>query len=379
MEELKKKAKSLGLWNLFFPKDYKESIGLTNLEYAQLCRLMGRSVVMAPEATNCSAPDTGNMEVFSKYGTEAQKEKWLKPLLNGEIRSAFAMTEPAVASSDATNIETRIEKQGDQWVVNGRKWYISGAGHPLCKVLLVLGKSDPNNAKKHKQQSIVIVPMNTPGVHVKRPMGVFNYDDAPFGHCEIVFDNVKVPLENIVLGEGRGFEVIQGRLGPGRLHHCMRAVGIAERCFELMLLRSAERRTFGKRLYEHASAREEFVDCRILIEQARLLTLDAAHQVDLYGPKKAKFAIAVAKIQVPRLCLDVVDRAIQMFGAEGLSQDSILPELYAHCRTLRVVDGPDAVHRMQVGISEVKKIPDLTERYNAYKARKEELLANAKL
>ncbi|KAJ9061140.1 hypothetical protein DSO57_1023390 [Entomophthora muscae] len=373
MEQLKQKAKSLGLWNLFLSKEYPEGAGLTNFEYAHMCALMGRAIRIAPEATNCSAPDTGNMEVLSKFGNAQQKQQWLTPLLEGQIRSAFAMTEPDVASADATNIETSIRKEGGDYIINGRKWYISGAGDPRCKLLLVLGKTDPNNSSKHKQQSILLVPMNTPGVKLIRPLCVLGFDDAPSGHFEIVLENVRVPAANMVLGEGRGFEVIQGRLGPGRIHHCMRALGAAERSLELMLMRVAERHTFGKAIAEHGATQAEVATCRIELEQARLLVLNAAHRIDQVGAKGAWREISLAKVAVPTICLQVIDRAIQAFGAAGVSQDYPLAELYAGLRTLRIADGPDAVHMMQIARHEAKRVPVLKSRQDLYSRRAAQL------
>ena len=341
IETLKLKAQKLQLWNLFLPKTYGESPGLTNYEYGVLCEVIGRSA-LAPEATNTSAPDTGNMEVLAKYGTAKQKDVWLKPLMNGEIRSAFCMTEPQVASSDATNIETRFKRDGEFVVVNGRKWWISGAGDPRCRVYLVMGLSvESEDVAKHQRQSVLIVPADTPGISVKRPMHVFGYDDAPHGHMEIVFDNVRVPVENFVLGEGRGFEIIQGRLGPGRIHHCMRAIGMAERALDLHILRLTDtsRKTFGKILARHGSAASQIVKSRLDIQQARLLVLHAAHQIDLVGPKQAKLDIAIAKIVVPNIVCGVIDRAIQAYGAAGVSQDLPLARMYAFMRTLRIADG----------------------------------------
>ncbi|KAL2918387.1 hypothetical protein HK105_201787 [Polyrhizophydium stewartii] len=375
IEQLKLRAKELGLWNLFLPNYYPESPGLTNLEYAVLCELMGRSTV-APEACNCGAPDTGNMEVFAKYGTAEQKAKWLVPLMDGRIRSAFAMTEPAVASSDATNIETSIVRDGDSYVVNGRKWWISGAGDPRCAVYLVMGKSDPHNKSPHKQQSVIIVPADAPGVRVIRPMQVYGYDDAPHGHVEMVFENVRVPASNMVLGEGRGFEIIQGRLGPGRLHHCMRAVGAAQRAVDLHVLRLTDtnRKTFGKILAQHGAAADALAQSRLEVEQGRLLVLKAADMVDRVGAKNAMTAIALAKVYVPSMTLRVVERAIQAYGAKGVSQDTPLAYMYATGRTLRIADGPDEVHLMQIAKAELRRADALRARDDKQRA-----LAAAKL
>eukprot|EP00842_Homolaphlyctis_polyrhiza_P004973 jgi/Hompol1/5477/HPOL_000916-RA len=342
IESLKLRAKSLGLWNLFLPKYYPESPGLSNLEYAVLCEIIGRSD-LAAEATNTNAPDTGNMEVFAKYGTDAQKAQWLVPLMEGKIRSAFAMTEPQVASSDATNIETSIVKDPvtNSYIINGRKWWISGAGDPRCAVYLVMGKSDPNHPDPYKRQSVIIVPANTPGVRIVRPMLVYAYDDAPHGHMEMVFENVRVPSSNMILGEGRGFEIIQGRLGPGRIHHCMRSIGIAERALDLHILRLTDksRKTFGKVLAEHGAAAQEVALSRMDIEQGRLLVLKAADMIDRVGAKQAMHAIAIAKVVVPTMTLRVLDRAIQAHGAMGVCQDTPLASLYAFSRTLRIADG----------------------------------------
>ncbi|KAJ2071959.1 hypothetical protein IW146_007712 [Coemansia sp. RSA 922] len=354
MERLKKRARALGLWNLFLTKEYKEGAGLTNYEYAVLCEIMGHSPNIAPEACNCSAPDTGNMEVFAKYGSAAQKKKWLEPLMNGQIRSAFAMTEPAVASSDATNICTRIERQGEGYVVNGRKWWISGAGHPKCAVFITMGKTDLT-ASKYGQQSIVVVPADTPGVTVVRPLTVFGYDDAPHGHCEVVFDNVWVPAENLILGEGRGFEVIQGRLGPGRIHHCMRSLGMAERAVELMVDRVQNRVTFGRKIVEHGVVLDYIAKSRMELESARMLVLRAADMIDKVGAKNALKEIAMAKVVVPSAVLTILDRAIQMFGAGGVGQDTPLAEFWAGMRTLRIADGPDEVHTRQIAQLEIKE------------------------
>ncbi|ORX60581.1 acyl-CoA dehydrogenase NM domain-like protein [Hesseltinella vesiculosa] len=377
LEELKVKARSLGLWNLFLGTSYKEGAGLTNVEYGLIAELTGRSIKLAPEAMNCSAPDTGNMEVFAKYGTEAQKERWLKPLLDGKIRSAFAMTEPAVASSDATNIELNIRREGGQYVLNGKKWWISGAGDPRCAVYLVMGKSDPSNENKHRQQSLVIVPSDTPGITVVRPMMVMGYDDAPEGHCEIIFKDVRVPVENIVLGEGRGFEVIQGRLGPGRIHHCMRTVGIAERALELMLARVTDpsRRTFGKNLAQHGTIVQDIARSRIEIDRARFLVLNAAQKIDKGDAKSALKEISMAKVDVPNMALQVIDRAIQAHGAGGLSQDFPLARLYAGVRTLRFADGPDEVHLAQLGRNELRRAEEIRARLNQIKDKSDALKA----
>ncbi|RKP04971.1 acyl-CoA dehydrogenase/oxidase [Thamnocephalis sphaerospora] len=361
MEKLKQRARELGLWNLFLPKEYPEGAGLTNLEYAPLCEIMGRSVTIAPEACNCAAPDTGNMEVFAKYGTPEQKKRWLQPLLEGKIRSAFAMTEPAVASSDATNIETAIRPSpdGQSYTVTGRKWWISGAGDPRCEVFLVMGMSAPKHNNIHKRQSIVIVPRNAPGVKVVRPLMVFGYDDAPIGHCELVFDNVVVPKENLILGEGRGFEVIQGRLGPGRIHHCMRAIGMAERALDTMLLRVTERRAFGKLLSEQGTILADIAKSRMELDQARQLVLKAADMIDRVGAKHALKEIAMVKVVVPSMALRVVDRAIQAHGGAGVHEDLPLARMWAGLRTLRLADGPDEVHTMQIGKLELRRVKEL--------------------
>ncbi|KAI8590195.1 acyl-CoA dehydrogenase/oxidase [Geranomyces variabilis] len=371
-EHLKTRAKSLGLWNLFLPSYYPESPGLTNLEYGVLCEIMGRSPIAA-EACNCSAPDTGNMEVFAKYGTPAQKQKWLVPLMDGKIRSAFAMTEPAVASSDATNIETRIVRDGDEYVVTGRKWWISGAGDPRCAVYLVMGKNDPDNSNKHKQQSVIIVPADAKGIKIVRPMTVFGYDDAPHGHMEMIFDNVRVPAENMVLGDGRGFEIVQGRLGPGRIHHCMRAIGIAERALEYHLLRitDTKRTAFGKTLSQHGKQSFDIAASRMEIDQARMLVLRAAATMDAKGPKAAMNEIAMAKVIVPAMTLAVIDRAIQSHGAGGVGQDFPLAYMYASVRTLRIADGPDEVHTVQIAKHELK-------RATALRAHEQKQLGNQK-
>lgn len=349
MQELKEKARARGLWNLFLPVEHGAwSPGLTNLEYAPVAEIMGRSMIGA-EAFNCSAPDTGNMEVLAKYGNPEQQDAWLKPLLDGEIRSAFAMTEPDVASSDATNICTSIEREGDDYVINGRKFYISGALNEHCRILIVMGKTDPDNPNRHRQQSMVLVPKDTPGVRIIRPMQVFGVDDAPEGHPEIVFEDVRVPATNILLGEGRGFEIAQGRLGPGRIHHCMRLIGQAQRALELMAVRAESRVAFGKPLSKQQSVREDIARSACEIEQARLLTLKAAQRMDAGGNKMAKDLIAMIKIVAPAMACRVIDRAIQLHGAAGVSQDTVLARGYAYARTVRIADGPDQVHMMQLG------------------------------
>lgn len=349
IEEIKAKAKAKGLWNFFLPES-EYGYGLSNLEYAPLAEIMGRTR-FGSEVFNCSAPDTGNMEVLERYGSPEQKAEWLVPLLNGEIRSAFAMTEPDVASSDATNIETRIERDGDEYVINGRKWYISGACDPRCKILIVMGKTDPDNEHRHLQQSQILVPINTPGVTIVRPMKVFGNDDAPEGHAEITFENVRVPAENIILGEGRGFEIAQGRLGPGRIHHCMRLIGAAQRALELMCVRAEERVAFGRPLAKQGSVREDIANSYCEIEQARLLTLKAADQMDRLGNKGAKALIAMIKVVAPQMACKVIDRSIQLHGAAGLSQDFFLAQAYQMARVIRLADGPDQVHLMQLGRS----------------------------
>jgi acyl-CoA dehydrogenase len=352
MDELQAKARALGLWNLFLPES-DLGAGLTNRAYAPLCEAMGHSFI-APEVFNCSAPDTGNMEVFARYASDALQERWLKPLLAAEIRSGFAMTEPGVASSDATNISAEIRRDGDSYVLNGRKWWTSGAGHPRCKVLIFLGRSDPS-AAKHQQHSMLVVPMETPGIRVERSLSVFGYDDAPHGHAEVVFDNVRVPADHLLLGEGRGFEIGQGRLGPGRLHHCLRSIGVAERALEAMVKRAKERVTFGKPLSEQGVVREWIADSRIEINQARLLTYDAADRLDKFGNKAARYELAMAKVVAPNMALRVIDRAIQTFGAAGVSEDTFLAEAYAGQRTLRLADGPDEVHRASIAKGELAK------------------------
>ena len=355
LEEWKAAAKAEGLWNLFLPVDYGDlSSGLTNLEYAPLAELMGRSRI-ASEVFNCSAPDTGNMEVFAKYGTPDQQKKWLNPLMNGEIRSAFLMTEPAVASSDATNIETSIVRDGDEYVINGRKWWSSGAMRPNCKVFIVMGKTDPD-AQRHAQQSMIIVPRDTPGVEIVRPMQVFGSVDSPEGHAEIKLTNVRVPVENMLLGEGRGFEIAQGRLGPGRVHHCMRLIGAAQRSLELMCERVAEREAFGRKLKDFSSIRQDIAKSACEIEQARLLTLSCADKIDKFGAAGAKNLIAMIKISIPEMTLNVVDRAIQAHGGMGVSQDTPLAEFWVYGRTIRIADGPDEVHMYQLGRNLVKEV-----------------------
>ena len=347
MEELKKKAKAEGLWNLFLAEFEDYGAGLSNLEYAPLSEIMGRSMI-GSEVFNCSAPDTGNMEVLARYGTQAQRDEWLVPLLNGEIRSAFAMTEPAVASSDATNIQCTIDKQGDEYVINGRKWWTSGAPDPRCKIMIVMGKTDVN-APRHQQQSQILVPTDTKGVTIVRPLKVFGSDDAPHGHAEVLFENVRVPASNIVGGEGEGFAIAQGRLGPGRIHHCMRLIGCAQRAIELMCVRAEKRVAFGKKLSEQGSVREDIARSICEVEQARLLTLKAAARMDEVSYKEARDLIAMIKVVAPTMAQTVIDRAIQVHGAMGLSQDTFLAEAFAYARTVRLADGPDQVHMSSLG------------------------------
>ncbi|MED4027544.1 acyl-CoA dehydrogenase [Priestia megaterium] len=360
MEELKEKAKQAGLWNLFLPESEYGS-GLTNVEYAPLCEIMGRSII-GPEAFNCGAPDTGNMEVLVRYGTSEQKEKWLKPLLNGDIRSCFSMTEPDVGSSDATNIQCSIVREGDEYVINGRKWWSSGAGDPRCKIAIVMGKSD-FTASKYEQQSMILVPLNTPGVKIERMLPVFGYDHAPHGHAEIHYDNVRVPASNMLLGEGKGFAIAQGRLGPGRIHHCMRLIGAAERALEELCKRVQNRSTFNKLLSQQGVIQEWVAESRIEIEQARLLTLKAAYMMDTVGNKKARKEIAMIKVMAPAMALKVIDRAIQACGAAGVSEDTPLAALWANARTLRLADGPDEVHKAQLARLELKSYQEKEETY----------------
>ncbi|WP_322012141.1 acyl-CoA dehydrogenase family protein [Paraburkholderia sp. J12] len=351
IEGLKDKARSADLWNLFLPES-QYGAGLTNLEYAPLCEIMGRSGI-GSEPFNCSAPDTGNMETLVRYGSAAQQDEWLKPLLEGKIRSGFAMTEPAVASSDATNIEARIERDGDHYVINARKWWTSGANDPRCKILIFMGKTDPDHADPHRRQSMILVPMETPGVTVLRHLPVFGYDDAPHGHAEVLFENVRVPVSNVLLGEGRGFEIAQGRLGPGRIHHCMRLIGRAERALEAMCRRSVQRTAFGRKIADHGVTRERIANARILIDQARFLVLHAAWKMDTLGNKLARKEIAMIKVAAPSMACQVIDWAIQAHGGGGVSDDFGLARAYASARTLRLADGPDEVHRNAIAKMEL--------------------------
>ena len=353
VEEMKAKAKAAGLWNLFLPES-EHGAGLTNLEYAPLCEEMGK-VFWAPEVFNCSAPDTGNMEVFARYASPELQERWLKPLLAGEIRSCFAMTEPDVASSDATNIQSSIVRDGDEYVINGRKWWTTGAPDPRCKVMIFMGKTDPDNENRHKQQSMIVIPMDTPGITMKRHLPVFGYDDAPHGHAEFEFKNVRVPADHILLGEGRGFEIAQGRLGPGRIHHCMRAIGAAERALEKMCQRTTQRVAFGKPIAAQGVTRQRIADARIMIDQARFLTLNAAHMMDTVGNKIAAKQIAMIKVVAPAMACQVLDWAIQAHGAGGVSEDYGLAYAYAQLRTLKLADGPDEVHRNAIAKMELAK------------------------
>ncbi|GAB4166872.1 MAG: acyl-CoA dehydrogenase family protein [Rhodocyclaceae bacterium] len=353
VERLKQQARAQGLWNLFLPQS-EFGAGLSNLEYAPLAEIMGRSPI-GPETFNCSAPDTGNMEVLVRYGTPEQQHEWLLPLLDGTIRSGFAMTEPAVASSDATNIQARIVREKDCYVIDGRKWWTSGAGDPRCRILIFMGKTDPDNPDRHRQQSMILVPMDTPGVRVIRQLPVFGYDDAPHGHAEIEFSDVRVPLANLLLGEGRGFEIAQGRLGPGRIHHCMRLIGLAERALERMCRRSLERSAFGRPIAEQSVTLERIANARILIDQARWLVLNAAFMMDTLGNKAARKEIAMIKVAAPNMACQVIDWAMQVHGAAGVSEDFGLAYAYAQARTLRLADGPDEVHRNQIGRLELKR------------------------
>jgi acyl-CoA dehydrogenase len=353
VEELKPKARAAGLWNLFLPHSKRAPEGLSNLEYATLCEIMGR-VHFAAEVFNCSAPDTGNMETIERYGSEEHKKKWLEPLLRGEMRSAFLMTEPDVASSDATNIQCRIERQGDEYVINGRKWWSSGGGDPRCKLYIVMGRTNPD-APRHSQQSMILVPADAPGVKVVRPLSVFGYDDAPHGHMEIHMKDVRVPASDILLGEGRGFEIAQGRLGPGRIHHCMRQIGVAERALELMCKRSLSRVAFGRTIAEQGVTRERIAQARIMIDSARWLVLNAAYMMDTVGNKVAKAEIAMIKVLVPTMTLQVIDWSMQAHGGAGVSDDFPLAMMYAHSRTLRFADGPDEVHRNAIAKLELAK------------------------
>lgn len=353
LEGIKAKAKEQGLWNLFLP-DSDRGAGLTNYEYAHLCEMMGRTQ-FGPEAFNCSAPDTGNMETLERYASDEVKEEWMAPLLEGTIRSAFAMTEPEVASSDATNIESSIIRDGDEYVINGRKWWTSGANDPRCKVFIFMGKSDAKNPDRHKQQSMIVIPADSSGVKVLRHLPVFGFDDAPHGHAEVLFENVRVPVKNILLGEGRGFEIAQGRLGPGRIHHCMRLIGVAEVALEKMCKRTKERVAFGKAVSEQSVTQERIAESRIMIDQCRLLTLFAAHKMDVHGNKEARKEIAMIKVAAPNMACKIIDWAIQAHGGGGVSNDFGLSRMYAQSRTLRLADGPDEVHRNQIARLELKR------------------------
>ncbi|KAI9700336.1 MAG: hypothetical protein M1836_002351 [Candelina mexicana] len=375
VDELKEKAKKLGLWNLFLPKNhFKEGAGFTNLEYGLMAEYLGKSRV-ASEATNCAAPDTGNMEVLARYGNDAQKREWLAPLLDGKIRSAFLMTEPDVASSDATNIQLTMKREGDEYVLNGSKWWSSGAGDPRCKIYIVMGKSDPGNPSVYKQQSVILVPAGTKGITVKRMLSVYGYDDAPHGHAHIVFNNVRVPTSNMVLGEGRGFEIIQGRLGPGRIHHAMRSIGAAEKALDWMLMRinDPKKKSFDKQLSEHGVILEWVAKSRTEIDAARLIVLNAAIKIDESDAKGALKEIAEAKVLVPQMALTVIDRAVQTFGGAGVCQDTPLASMWAQIRTLRLADGPDEVHLLQMGKNENKRGKEITERIQRQMEAAEEL------
>ena len=355
IEELKRQARERGLWNLFLPRTHEAGAGLTNLQYAPLAEVTGRSVWMAPEALNCSAPDTGNMELLSLFGTEEQKQRWLEPLLEGTIRSAFSMTEPEVASSDATNICTRIERDGDEYVINGRKWWSSGAMSPRCELLIVMGVTDPD-AERHRRQSMILVSKDTPGVHVRRSTSVFGYDDGPHGgHAEIIYDNVRVPVSNLLGEEGDGFKIAQERLGPGRIHHCMRAIGMAERALEMMCERTAGRSTFGRPIIEHGVVQHWIAEARIRIEQVRLLVLKTAWLMDTVGNRGARVEVSAIKVAAPEVATWVIDRAIQAHGGAGVSQDTLLAELYGVARILQIADGPDEVHRMAIARRETRR------------------------
>ena len=360
IEELKPKARAAGLWNLFLPHSKRVPEGLSNLEYAPLCEIMGR-VSWSPEVFNCSAPDTGNMETIERYGTEEHKRQWLDPLLRGEIRSAFLMTEPAVASSDATNIQCRIKKEGDQYVINGTKWWSSGAGDPRCKIYILMGKTDPDNTSRHAQQSMILVPHDTPGIKILRHLNVFGYDDAPHGHMEIELKDVRVPASNILLGEGRGFEIAQGRLGPGRIHHCMRSIGQAERALEKMCKRATSRVAFGRTVAEQGVTRERIAEARIMIDSTRLMVLHAAWRMDTVGNKVARKEIAMIKVLAPNMACQVIDWAMQVHGGGGVSDDFGLANAYAHQRTLRFADGPDEVHRNAIAKQEIADQTSLDE------------------